>query len=77
MFSRQKKMLPLLLGPICVALLATACEPHDEYYAREDFARIKKLDAHTHLNTLDTTLIEQAIADNFELCTASQFAPRR
>jgi predicted TIM-barrel fold metal-dependent hydrolase len=52
-----------------VVLFAASCEAQEKYYSRDDFSRIKKIDAHTHLNTPDTTLIEQAIADNFELLT--------
>ncbi len=58
-----------VVGCIALVVLVASCQPQEKYYSVEEFARIKKIDAHTHLNTLDTTLIEQAIADNFELLT--------
>ena len=51
--------------------LLVRAEPVEQYYSVDDFSRVKKIDAHTHLNTLDSTLIEQAIADNFELLTVN------
>src|SRR5688572_24418552 len=36
-------------------------------YSMEDFARVRKLDAHVHINVLDSTFLEQARADNFEV----------
>jgi hypothetical protein len=33
----------------------------------EDFAKVRKLDAHVHINVLDAAFLEQARADNFEL----------
>jgi hypothetical protein len=36
-------------------------------YSMEDFARVRKLDAHVHINVLDATFLEQARADNFEV----------
>ena len=47
-----------------------ACESK-QYYSFEDFVRIEKIDAHTHLNSLDPALVEQAAADNFELLTVN------
>jgi len=36
-------------------------------YSMDDFASVRKLDAHVHANTSDRALVEQAAADNFEL----------
>ena len=33
----------------------------------EDFAQVRKLDAHVHINVLDAAFLEQARDDNFEL----------
>jgi predicted TIM-barrel fold metal-dependent hydrolase len=45
-------------------LLFCACSSH---YTMEDFVKVKKIDAHFHLNTTDTFAINQAIADNFDI----------
>ena len=36
-------------------------------YSMEDFARVRKFDAHVHANTTDRAFLEQAQADGFEL----------
>ena len=36
-------------------------------YSMDDFKSVRKLDAHVHINVLDSTFIEQARDDNFEL----------
>lgn len=36
-------------------------------YAMDDFAKVRKYDAHVHANTADHAFLEQARADNFEL----------
>ena len=36
-------------------------------YAMEDFAKVRKYDAHVHANTTNTALLDQARQDNFEL----------
>ena len=37
------------------------------HYAMEDFASVRKLDAHVHINVTDPAFLEQARADGFEL----------
>ncbi len=39
------------------------------YYTRDDFSSVKKIDAHVHVRTGDSTLINQAKKDNFYLLT--------
>ncbi len=48
-------VLPLLLLYSCV------------YYSNDDFARIRKVDSHIHINSDDGVFEEQAAADNFIL----------
>src|SRR3954469_2299884 len=36
-------------------------------YAMQDFQRVRKLDAHVHINVLDSTFLDQAREDNFEV----------
>ncbi len=43
--------------------------PKDAYYTVDDFQSVKKIDAHVHINTYDTALIQQAEDDNFRLLT--------
>jgi hypothetical protein len=40
-----------------------------EYYTVDDFASFEKYDVHVHLNTNETSLIEQSEEDNFKLIT--------
>src|SRR3954454_1877167 len=40
-----------------------------EYYTIDDFASVEKYDVHVHLNTNETSLIEQSEEDNFKLIT--------
>ena len=61
-------MLPKL-AVMVVVLLPLLGQAQDNYYSGDDFDRIKKFDAHVHLNALDSALVEQAVADNFELLT--------
>lgn len=39
----------------------------DAPYAMADFATVRKFDAHVHANDADTSMLQQARADNFEL----------
>jgi len=41
--------------------------PHTATYAMEDFAAVRKFDAHVHANTADRALLDQAAEDGFEL----------
>src|SRR6478609_4050573 len=36
-------------------------------YSMDDFTRVRKLDAHVHINVRDATFLDQARADNFEV----------
>ena len=37
----------------------------EQYYGIKDFGAVKKFDFHIHINTEETSFIEQALADNF------------
>ena len=56
-----------------LVLLSAGCG--SEYYSTDDFEKVKKIDTHTHLNSLDTSLAEQARQDNFLLLTINVDAP--
>ncbi|MFD1140045.1 amidohydrolase family protein [Larkinella insperata] len=43
----------------------------DEFYSREDFSNVSKIDAHIHLSSADTTFIQQAVRDHFSLFTVN------
>ena len=50
-----------------VSVLLCACATAAPNYSMEDFAKVRKLDAHVHDNVTDGVFLEQARADNFEL----------
>ena len=53
---------------IFIFLLALAgCQSN--YYSDDDFSKVKKFDAHVHLNTDRTIFEDQALKDNFSLIT--------
>ena len=54
-------------GPPPVAESAQPAPAPAPGYSMEDFANLRKLDAHVHINVLDSTFLEQARADNFEV----------
>jgi hypothetical protein len=45
------------------------------YYTAADFAAVKKIDAHVHIYTTDTTFVHQAKEDNFRLLTIAVEEP--
>src|SRR5690348_5993328 len=61
----------LLLTTLIV--LAPGCG--SDFYTLDDFTKVKKVDTHTHINALNTSMAEQAIADNFLLLTINVDVP--
>ena len=49
------------------AATAADAAPSPAHYSMEDFKRVRKLDAHVHVNVTDATFLEQAREDGFEL----------
>jgi len=49
------------------AAAAPPAKAEPAHYSMEDFARVRKLDAHVHVNVPDPVFLEQAAADGFEL----------
>jgi predicted TIM-barrel fold metal-dependent hydrolase len=49
------------------AATPSATTPAPAHYSMADFARVRKLDAHVHVNVSDPVFLEQAAADGFEL----------
>lgn len=47
----------------------------DQYYGMDDFAVVRKYDAHVHINKYDTTFVRQAERDNFQLLTVNVNTP--
>ncbi len=72
----MKRLLTVLLLP---AFLWWQCaapeEKSPEFYTAEDFAKVKKIDAHVHLLTADTFFFAQARRDNFFLLNINVDAP--
>jgi predicted TIM-barrel fold metal-dependent hydrolase len=48
-------------------ILLLGCEPGS--YTLEDFNKVEKIDAHVHINSMQTIMLEQAAEDNFKLMT--------
>ncbi|MEO8583318.1 MAG: amidohydrolase family protein [Flavitalea sp.] len=63
----MKNLMLLTLAGILAASVPvkTNSNTAETYYTVEDFARVKKFDVHIHLNTDETTFIQQARTDNF------------
>ena len=58
----------LILGTFClVSWCPTGAGAADAHYAMQDFQRVRKFDAHVHVNVKDAAFLEQAKADGFEL----------
>lgn len=57
-----------LAAPIVLSALS-ACTTLEagKTYAAADFATVRKIDAHVHLNTANDAFLDQAAADNFEI----------
>ena len=53
----------LLAGSVLSACAGT----QDGTYRVSDFAKVRKIDAHVHVNVADDAFLDQAAADNFEL----------
>jgi hypothetical protein len=65
-------MLPTSRWMVSAAILllaagAASAAPAPSNYSMDDFARVRKFDAHVHGNVIGPALLEQARADNFEL----------
>ncbi|HEX6223214.1 MAG TPA: amidohydrolase family protein [Chryseolinea sp.] len=58
-----------ILYIILLASLFASCAP--DHYSVEDFAKVKKIDTHMHLNANQLALAEQAQDDNFQLLTVN------
>jgi hypothetical protein len=65
----NRRLLLTLATPL--ALLACAPSAHslpsEGTYSVADFARVRKFDAHVHVNVKDPAFLDQAVADNFEI----------
>ena len=64
-----RRLLHALAAP--AVLLACAPKPApaapEAAYTTADFAKVRKFDAHVHVNVQDPAFVDQAAADNFEL----------
>src|SRR5689334_7034639 len=74
LFSGLLVSAAIFLAPGCseskkdvVAPPAEAQGAPADHYSMADFATVRKLDAHVHINVLDAAFRDQAREDNFEL----------
>lgn len=63
----MKVKIMLIASFVVLALACNQKAAESEYYTESDFATIKKIDTHYHVNTYKPTFMEVAIADNFRL----------
>lgn len=57
-----------MAAPLVACAALSACSTvKGGTYAAEDFASIRKIDAHVHVNAIDDAFLTQAAADNFEI----------
>lgn len=53
---------------LLICMVMASCKSGDEFYTFEDFLTVPKFDVHTHIyNTTDSSLVQQAMEDNFKL----------
>lgn len=68
-------MIDLILPFLIPVLIGFAPDEPENYYQSEDFAKVKKIDTHTHHNAESTALTDAAKAVNFHLLTVSVDVP--
>lgn len=68
MSSRTGSLATAALIALTGSLALSACvTPRSDTYTTADFAGLRKIDAHVHVNVQDDAFMDQAKADNFEL----------
>src|SRR6188474_2326487 len=60
---------------LLMALTVSLTKCGNDFYTVDDFTKVRKIDTHTHLNSLHTSLAEQAVQDNFLLLTINVDVP--
>jgi predicted TIM-barrel fold metal-dependent hydrolase len=77
-FNKNRIATPLLLL-FSTILFLQACNSRakngNEYYMDKDFASIKKIDAHAHVQSTKHALVDQARSDNFILISLNTEVP--
>jgi len=66
----HRRLLLTLAAPLALlacAPLSAQAAPNARPYSVADFARVRKFDAHVHINVKDPAFLDQAAADNFEV----------
>lgn len=67
MISNTRRSLMLAAGGLSALALSACATTPPAIYAASDFAAIRKIDAHVHVNVADDAFLDQAAADNFEV----------
>ena len=62
------------LAAAALLFLTSFCT-EEAYYSMEDFTSVRKVDTHTHPNTMHTAMAQQASADNFLIIAVNVDAP--
>ena len=55
------------IGGSLFFILIVSCSGSEEYYSLEDFAKVDKIDVHTHIMTDRSSFVDQARKDNFRM----------
>ena len=67
MILNIRRSLMLAAGGLSALALSACATTPPATYAASDFAAIRKIDAHVHVNVADDAFVDQARADNFEV----------
>lgn len=66
----NRRLLLTLAAPMALLIaapIAARVEAKATTYGVADFAKVRKFDAHVHVNVQDPAFLDQAVADNFEV----------
>jgi hypothetical protein len=65
----NRRLLLTLATPLALLAYAPSAHslPSEGTYSVADFARVRKFDAHVHVNVKNPAFLDQAVADNFEI----------
>jgi len=65
----NRRLLLTLVAPMALLACSPATKAPQvaETYSVADFAKVRKFDAHVHVNVKDPAFLDQAVADNFEI----------
>lgn len=63
----DRRFLLTIAAPLALLVGSPAAQAASQTYGVKDFAKVRKFDAHVHVNVQDQAFLHQAAADNFEI----------